>query len=74
MSVTTAAALFETNFFDLPSFSLCHVKVAVITKRAAKTSYWDRGNVGIWKRGPPAAGGIGGVGTEPPALGNFTIF
>jgi len=36
MSVTTAAALFETNFIILPSYSLCDVKAAIIIKRAAK--------------------------------------
>jgi len=36
MSVTTAAALFETIFIILPYFSLCHVKAVVTIKRAAK--------------------------------------
>jgi len=70
---TTAATLFETNFIILLSFSLYHVKVgvAVIIKRAAKNSWWDRANVGVW-----------GLITEPqvvweaepPAFGDFTIF
>jgi len=38
MSVTTAAALFETIFLILPSFSLYHTKVAFIIKRTAKNS------------------------------------
>jgi len=46
------AALFETNFIILPSFFLCHVKAAVINKRAANNSYWNRANAGIWGRSP----------------------
>jgi len=38
MSVTAASALFETNFIILPSFSLCHVKAAIVIKRAARNS------------------------------------
>jgi len=37
MSVTIAAALFETNFIILPYF-FCHVKAAAIIKRAARNS------------------------------------
>jgi len=36
----------------LPSFSLCHVKAAVIIKRTARNSYWDRANVGVWGLSP----------------------
>jgi len=36
MTVTTAAALFETNFIILPCFSLCHVKTNVIIKCAVR--------------------------------------
>jgi len=40
MSVTAAETLFETHFNTglLPSFSLCHVKAAIIIKRADRNS------------------------------------
>jgi len=50
MFVTIATSLFETSFITLLSFSLCHVKAAVLLKRAAKNPYWDRTNVGVWEQ------------------------
>jgi len=50
MSVTLAVALFEINFIILPSFSLCHVKAAVIINR--RIDYEPRANIGVWGLSP----------------------
>jgi len=72
MSVTTVQQqhFSETNFIILTSFSLYHVKAAIIIKRATRNSYWDRTNVG--------SGGIapsrwrhGGSGGRSPSAGRF---
>jgi len=73
MSVTTVAALFETNFIILQCFSSCHVKAAFIIKCSAKNSQRDRANMG--------SGGVAtsrrshrGLVAKPLALCDFYDF
>jgi len=55
MSVTIAAALFETNFIVLPSFSLCHMKARLYLnpQRGIRTEIvvmWGSGGVAPSRR------------------------
>jgi len=62
VSARTRESIFRdfvrTSFIDGP---LCHVKAAVVIKRAANNSWV------VWEVYSPTAGGIVGLGEEPSA-------